>query len=267
LDLLYLALRCEDDGPETAQEALDAYRAHPSHPYLANMAGSQLRRRRDYSGATAAFTTASAAVPLQDGAYLERARLARITDEASASQLKAWASNSTSLASLLALEDGDVSDDAERSFSLLTRGELNGAVQLARAQPSILAIVLPLAAASDGASQTLVDEALGMLEQVTDPAALWPSLALAERELRPHAALDAKVAKLDSPVAEVSRFADSKFLKGDTAAVEAALWRLPAEDQPYACVMALVRVSVAAPAPCRGLAKAALFGSERPYFR
>jgi hypothetical protein len=231
------------------------------------MAGSQLRRRRDYVGANAAFTTASAAVPLQDTAYLERARLARIMGEASPSQLKSWADSSTLLASLLALEDGDVGDDAERAFSLLTRGELNGAVKLARAQPNIFAIVLPLAAASDGASQSLVDEALGMLDQATDPSALWASLALAERETRPHAALDAKVAKLDSPVAEMSKFADAKFLEADPAAVEAALWRLPADDQSYACVMALVRVGVAAPAPCRDLAKAALFGSERPYFR
>jgi hypothetical protein len=124
-----------------------------------------------------------------------------------------------------------------------------------------------LAAASDGASQALVDEALGLLDTVTEPSAMWASLALAEREKRPHAALDAKLAKLDTPLTEMLKFADSKFLKGEPTAVEAALWQLPADEQPYACVMALVRVGTAAPAPCRGFAKAALFGSERPYFR
>jgi Zn-dependent protease with chaperone function len=266
LDALYLALRCEDDSPRNEEQALTAYRAHPSHPYLANMAGIQLLRRRDYRGADAAFATAAAAVPLRDGAYLERARLARISGDASASQLEGWASSSRSLASVLALEGGNVNDDAERSFSLLTRGELPGAVQLARGQDDIFKLVLPLAAASDGASRALIDEALGMLDQVTDPSALWPSLALAERERRPHAALDARLAKLDSPVAEMSKFADAKFLEGNAAAIDSALWQLPAGDQPYACVMALVRVGDAAPAPCRAFAKAALFGSERPYF-
>jgi hypothetical protein len=31
--------------------------------------------------------------------------------------------------------------------------------------------------------------------------------------------------------------------------------------------MAMVRVGTAAPAPCRAFVKAALFASERPYFR
>ena len=112
-----------------------------------------------------------------------------------------------------------------------------------------------------------MDEALGRLDEAKDGPALWASIALAEREQRSHAVLDAAAQKRSDLAPQLLQFADSKFLKADPAAAEAALWKLPADDQPQACVMALVRVSVAAPAPCRELAKTALFSSERPYFR
>jgi Zn-dependent protease with chaperone function len=267
LDFLYLALRCEDDDAKSAQAVLAAYRAHPQHPYLANMAGAQLKQRRDYVGARAAFKTAAGAAPLVDSANLELARLARIAGDATLVRLKALAQKSTSLTALLALESGEVEEGPERAFSLLGQGELEQAVAVARPERDIYDIVLPFAAASDGASQALVDEALGMLDSVTQPSALWVGIALSERELRPHAALDAKVLKLGARAPEMLKFADAKFLKGEPAAAVEALWRLPANDQPVACVMALVRVNVSAPDPCLELAKAALFAVERPYFR
>jgi len=267
LDFLYLALRCEDDESKSAEPLLDAYRAHPAHPYLANMAGVELRRRRDYLGASAAFTRASLATPLTDTANLELARLARIAGEASPQRLKALAQGSTSLTALLALENGDVAEGPERAFALLAKGDLQGAVALARPEREIFEMVLPFAAASDGASQSLVDEALEMLDGLTQPSTLWVGIALSEREQRSHAALDAKVLKLGPQAPEMLKFADSKFLKGEPSVVLETLWRLPANDQPLACVMALVRVNVAAPDPCLEFAKAALFVPERPYFR
>jgi hypothetical protein len=268
LDLLYLALRCPEEDEKLRQAVLDAYRAHPEHAYLANAAGRELQRQRDYAGAVRAFTIASGAPPLSDFANLELGRLARIQGLGSVERLKALASSSTALTSLLALEtsEGVDTDSPELAFSLLARGELDAAVAKARARPHLLALVLPLAAASDGASTALVDEALGMLEQVKDPAALWPSIALAERELRPHAALDAVALARERATPQLLKFANAQFLKGDPAGVEAELWSLPAEAQPFACVMALVRVNAAAPDACRDFAKAALFAPERPYF-
>ena len=96
---------------------------------------------------------------------------------------------------------------------------------------------------------------------------MWPTIALLEREQRPHAALDALALKQGPFAPHLLKFAEAAFLKGAPAAVEAELWKLPAAQQPHACVMALVRVGAAAPSPCRELAKAALFASERPYFR
>jgi hypothetical protein len=214
-----------------------------------------------------AFGTASTAVPLIDSANVELARLARIKGIATSERLDALAANSTSLSMILALEKGDVDDGPEKAISQLARGELAGAVASTRSHP-LLKMVLPLAAASDGASQSMVDEALRMLDDAKEGPALWASIALADRENRTHAALDAAAQKRSEGAAQLLNFADAKYLlAADRAAVEADLWKLPADDQPQACVMALVRVGVAAPTPCRELAKTALFASERPYFR
>jgi len=80
-------------------------------------------------------------------------------------------------------------------------------------------------------------------------------------------ALDALAAKQGGFAPQLLKFADSAFLRGAATTVEGELWKLPAALQPQACVMALVRSSADAPARCRELAKAALFASERPYFR
>jgi Zn-dependent protease with chaperone function len=54
---------------------------------------------------------------------------------------------------------------------------------------------------------------------------------------------------------------------GSCSGLEAELFKLPAELQASACVMALVRAGEKAPAPCRALATWYLFAAERPYFR
>jgi Zn-dependent protease with chaperone function len=268
LDVLYLSLRCAGhDDAQAVEQLVAAHRLYPEHPYLANSAGHELMRRRDYVGATRAFESATRSAPLLDSASLELARLARISGTATASRIQMLAANSTSLASLLALENGETVEGPERAISLLAHGDLDDAVATARPQPGVLAVVLQLAAASDGASQALVNEALARAEELPDGDAMWPTIALLEREQRPHAALDALASKQGPFAPHLLKFADAAFLKGAPAAVEAELWKLPAAQQPHACVMALVRVGAAAPSPCRELAKAALFASERPYFR
>jgi hypothetical protein len=268
LDLSYLSLRCADDDDQPAVEQLvAAHRQHPEHPYLANAAGHELMRRRDYAGATSALESAAHATPLLDSASLELARLARIGGTATASRIRALAANSSSLASLLALENGETQDGPERAVSLLARGELDNAVATARPEPGLFAMILQLAAASDGASPTLVNEALASPDQLRAGPAMWATIALLAREQRPHAALDALALKQGAFAPPLLEFADAAFLRGAATAVEAKLWKLPAALQPQACVMALVRVGAAAPTPCRELAKAALFASERPYFR
>jgi Zn-dependent protease with chaperone function len=270
-DLLYLSLRCSDDDTPP-RVILEAYRSHPQHPYLANAAARQLLRQRDYASALTAFGVAAQAVPLQDSANLERARLLRMQGQDSSSRLDALARDSEPLALFLALErgrelDGDEVKGAARAYSMLAQGNLVGAVSAAQEDPEIRDNVLRLAAASGGASPALIKQALGLSKEAPSEASLWPSIALAEREHQSHPALDAQARKeLPEYDKALLPFATDSFLK-NRAAAEAALGQLSPEHQRHACVMALVRAAELAPAPCSKLATSALFASERPYFR
>ncbi len=269
-DLLYLSLRCSDDA--SPRVILDAHRAHPSHPYLANGAARELYRQGDYAGAAKAYALAAQAPPLANNANLALARIWRLTEQVSASGLSTLAQRSDSLAGLLAVErgvdsNGEAIKGPSRAYSLLAQGQLAGAVAAAKEDPQTHDIVLRLAGASDGASKDLVSAALALGKDAESQAAIWPSIALAEREGRAHAALDAQARGAFPPYDKALRpFATKAFLENRKAA-EAALSDLPAEYQSFACVMALVRAPELAPSSCRKLAKASLFAPERPYFR
>jgi hypothetical protein len=266
LDLRYLAMRCADrtsPGPEPA--FFDEYRAHPDHPYFANAAGWRLTQRRDYPAAIKAYESAARSPLLREDASLAQARLLRLTGTATEDRLKTLSEGSDALATLLALESLAGEESPTRAYGLLGRGELEAAVQAARPDPELYLRVRQLAAASEGASRALIDEAFSQPIS-SSYGALWSTLALAEREGRRHG-LDAEVTR-EGPVAEqLLPFTRQDFLASDRALVEARLWALPPELQPLACVAALVRDAARAPVECRGLAKAALFSSERPYFR
>jgi hypothetical protein len=269
VDLSYLALRCDGaKSPAKRQAVLAAYRAHPEHAYLANLAGWELARRRDYLGALQAYQAAARSPTLREDASLAQARLLRMTDQASEPRLKALAESSTSLEVLLALETSEGVEGPERAYGLLARGELDEAVATAARgnEPDVYAVVARLAAASEGASRALIDQAFSLEAPLTFNT-LWPSVALAEREGKADAQLEVEVGR-DPAAAELLRpFTRGDFLAGDRAAVEAQLGAMPSELQAVACVIALVRDAGRAPSECRKLAKSALFSSERPYFR
>jgi len=210
---------------------------------------------------------ASRLAVLRGDANLAQARLLRLTDRASASALTALAAESQGLETLLALETANPESVAERAFSALGRGELDAAVQVARSEPDINAHVLRYAAASEGASRELIDEALALSPDSISFATAWPSIALAEREGKPHAELDAFVQSASPLAMSVLRFAQAKVLAGNAQELDQQLLDLPPALQAYACVAALVRDAERAPRACRKLVKAGLFSSERPFFR
>ncbi|RYZ04381.1 MAG: Zn-dependent protease with chaperone function [Myxococcales bacterium] len=274
LNLLYLKLRCSESPPhETAKAVLAAYRAHPSHPYLANAAGAELLRSSDFVGAVQAYATASAEPVLADGAGLAQARALRVLGQATSGRLDALARSSGPLASLLALErgvtsDGEAVEGDESAFRALAGGQLAAALGIKFVESATRDTVVRLAGASEGATKPMIQAALEMPGEAASDQALWPSIALAEREGKSHLVLDAQARKLSPDYERVMLpFAKEPFVKGDRGTFERALAALPPEYQSYACVMALVRSGDAAPASCRKLAKGALFASERPYFR
>lgn len=275
LDLRYLSLRCRDDEAAD-KEMFDEYKAHPQHPYFANVAAYELKQHRDFKGALAAYATAATALPLADNANVERARLLRFLDQATDQALDALARDSDTLTAYLVLErgrdpDGDRLDGAQAAYALLDHGQLAQAVTAAAKDKDIADKVTRYVGASTGAGKPQVEAALALRGPVKARAALWPTIALAEREHRPHPQLDAQARESFRGYDKyLLPFASDTFLKGekgDRAPVEAALYRLPIDLQPYACVMAMVRAPELAPGPCRKIVSTLLFASERPHFR
>jgi len=254
----------------------DEYKAHPQHPYFANVAAYELKQHRDFKGALAAYATAATASPLVDNANVERARLLRFTDQAREQILDELARSSDTLTAYLALErgrdpDGERLEGAQAAYALLDHGQLAQAVTAAAKDKDISDKVTRFVGASEGASKQQIEAALALRGEVKARAALWPTIALAEREHRPHPQLDAQAREAFRGYDKyLLPFANDTFLKGekgDRSTVEAALYRLPVDLQPYACVMAMVRASELAPGPCRKIVNTVLFASERPHFR
>lgn len=273
LNLLYLKLRC-DEGPAhaTAKAVIAAHRAHPTHPYLANAAGSELMRSFDFAGAAQAYSVASKEPVLADLANLTQARALRVLDQATAQRLDTLAKSSGPLSSLLALErgvmsDGEVIKEQERAYAALARGQLASALTAA-VDGETRDTIVRLVGASEGATRPMIQAALELAGEAQSDDALWPSIALAERESKSHLVLDAQARKLMPDYERAMLpFARGELVKGDGAAFEGALSALPPEYQSHACVMALVRAADKTPPHCRKLARGALFASERPYFR
>lgn len=267
LDRRYLALRCNNRGSLNGRQALlDEYRAHPSHPYLAQAAGWELARRRDYRAALEAYASTARSPLLREEANVAQARLLRLLGDASEQRLQALAEGSDTLAMLLSLETPDGEEGPLRAYGLLARGELDQAVAAARGgEPELYASILPLAAASEGASGALIARALAF-DGAPPFKALGPMLALAERQGQRLPRIE-ELVKRESMAQALLPFTRGDFLASKPEVVEARLRELPSELQAFACVSALVRDAERAPADCRELAKAALFASERPYFR
>jgi hypothetical protein len=209
---------------------------------------------------------------------LEAARLTRVVaapDPAEAvvlnRRLLRAAPAGSHLETMLALELGE--DEGKpltsplRAYAHLGRGELGRALQLAESEPKLRAQVLRLAAASDGATPQMIEEALSLGPELgVAGTTVLPSIALADREGREHGALDAKARELYGQERLPLEFAGGKAYEATPEEVEAAVLSLSAQMQVHACVMALVRAGKKAPPPCRPLVRGYLFAAERPFF-
>ncbi|MBK9265652.1 MAG: hypothetical protein IPM54_38415 [Polyangiaceae bacterium] len=268
LDWRYLAIRCEKDDAKGGRAFVDEYGKHPYHPYIANAAGYELLRVKKYDEAMTAFEVAAGELPLSDGANLHIARILRVMGKGDdREKLQKLAEESSFLSVLLAFETGEGMNESGRAYSQLAKGELVQAIATARLHPKALSMILPLAAASDGATREMIEEALRPSEEREASHAIWSTIALSEREGRPHESLDAVARKMAKDADKLFPFAKLDFLKKGRAVVEPAMAKLGGDQQAQACTMAIVRSAEHAPPWCREYAKAYLFVGERPYFR
>lgn len=268
IDWRYLTIRCEKDDAKGARAFVDEYGKHPYHPYIANAAGYEFVRLKKYENAIQAFEVAADELPMSDAANLHIARILRVMGKGDdRDRLRKLADNSSILKLLLAYETGEGMSESGLAYSQLAKGELVQAIATARLHSKALTMVLPLAAASEGATREMIEEALRPSEEREASHAIWSTIALFEREGRPHEGVDAIARKMAKEADKLFPFAKLDFLKKGRAVVEPAITKLDADQQAHACTMAIVRSAEHAPPWCREFVKAYLFVGERPYFR
>jgi Zn-dependent protease with chaperone function len=270
-DLAYLVARCAPAGAERDRAFAEGYRKYPDSAWFANAAASGAAEHGRYDEALKGYEFAISKSPaIARGMAPEAFRLERLLDPAhAATQKMRFMVMSPWLRTALLVEEG--APDVEgpyRSLSLLERGELDQAVEMARGT-SIEGHVLRLAAASRGASGALRTRAghLSLTEGMNEQT-VW--FALASGADPHHAAVADVLAHVDEEfdapgaAAKMQQFITA-VRGGKGASAEPMLDGLPVMLRAQALAAGTYLLGDRAPAAWRTFASRVLFGGQRPY--
>lgn len=271
VDLSYLSVRCLQDEQEKDAAFVAGNRAHPEHPWFAFASAYVFAQRAQWDQAASRFEVAvSGIASMAEHLMVDYARVVRMRDaDAATPKLKSMATRSNGLRIQLALESGeDVPPGHLRAYAQLAQGKLAEAVQTASSDPETHARVQRLAAASDGADESLVAQALALpVELGLTEATVWSAVGLAARqggELAPFRELAQQSAGDMFDV--IWSFTDAKALRSDLEAANERLLGLGPSQRGFAVTVGAVVLGKDAPAQWRRESQALLFAANRPYF-
>ncbi|WP_460711071.1 M48 family metalloprotease [Lysobacter terrae] len=269
VDLQYLAIRCMEEGVAQDERFMAAHEKWPENGWLQMAAGYVQAQRMNWSQATALMESAATKLPVtEEWTALDTARIRRMMqgEEASLADL---GGRSSFLQQLLALQGGVGTEGTPyAAYASLAKGELAAGLSQA-SHTDIENEILQLAAASDGASTQIVQQALRTpVNEKADDALAWFMLALASREHADLTRLTSRLGKAEvRDKAALTRFFEQVRNGADVAAAESALGSVDPRNRGIAYAMAVVMRGDRAPAAWRDGAKRLLFAAERPYFR
>ncbi len=270
VDLKYVTARCIEDDEEQNRAYLSGAKEHPEHGWFVSASGFSRLDARAWNDALVELRRARALLPpVADRATLEMARVRRLLEGATPSDLRSMAGGSFSLERALAFETGEgVEGSPLQAYSALARGDLDAAVRTARSDRDVLARVLRLAAVSEGASDEVVEEALALpVDAGVDFATVWPSIALRVRRAQPYEQYVEAARRIDEQyVDRILPFLDAESLRADYEGLVKRLGEVPFMVRAQADVVALVMLGKEAPPALRQETKALLFAFERPHF-
>ncbi|MBX3272949.1 MAG: M48 family metalloprotease [Sandaracinaceae bacterium] len=271
--LLYATARCIEDPEERGARMLSLHERHPDDAWLTVVAGYEHARHARFEQAQGMLGRARAIPAIWPGVAVDVARLRRVlAADPDAEPLDELAAESPPLAGLRAYElpaDDPALAPMVRPWHLLAARRLAEAVEAAAAGPQA-AVILRLAAASEGASAGVVADAWALDDAAgLDGTTVWPTLALAARHGRDVAPFVAYARTLEEPATAdaLARLATEALAARDLGAVERAVTGLEPRLRGHALVMGIVLFGEQAPEAWRREARALLFARERPYFR
>lgn len=257
-DLLYLAIRCQPEGPAQDAAFLAAHAAHPDHPWLLWVAQNSLERQGDWAGAMEmSQRTYTLLPPMQSQVEVKQARYARRL-QAEGLNAPIPSVTSGSMLEFLTLSFPDSSSPELTPYLALRAGDLEGAreaQQVLPANPDMTVLI----GASEDASGEMIGEALRHApDALRATHAFAYALALreggdAERYLPSLEALSPRIAAVFTSLATNPQALDELVLGRS------------AEDRGTLYAMGVILLRDAAPPAWRIEANALLFSPERPY--
>lgn len=269
LDAAYLATRCIVDVGARDARFFELHQRHPEHPWLSYASIQIHAARDDFAGAIASARRVAASLPMMaDNNAVVLARLERRASPDREPDLDSLARTSPELLYHLSLERGAGPDgeDVTGAYRTLQAGLVGPAVT--QADPQARARVLRLAAASDGADPSLVEQlgALGVDEGIDD-STMWTAIAhAAARGADPTPYLAKLGADRRGDDETMRRFSSRERLLADLDGATRAMKTLPLPLRGQAAAMGIILLREQAPDEWRLDARRLLFGDERPYF-
>jgi hypothetical protein len=270
INLQYVAARCVYNPAQQEQEITALYAKAPSNGWVAAAMGYTHAEHGRWNDAMAALNVARQRVPAMTERYaLDTMRLRRMSTRDGDAAGEDLAQQSDTLRYYLALVAGkELQPGLDTAYHHLASGNPDAAAKVAMDDPSEVARVLRLAAASDGASREIIGRALALpTDQGLDSNSIWAALGLALRERRDPAPYIAAVREYkDENADKVLEFITAARASANPAEAEQLLDGLPLEWRGQAYTAALVILGPRAPAEWRRGADRLLFVPERPYF-
>jgi Zn-dependent protease with chaperone function len=270
VNLQYVAARCIDDNEQRDEAFADLYTKAPNNGWVATAMGYTHAEHARWSEAVAALDVARKLVPaMSERLALDTMRLRRISSSDGNAQSSDLLPQSDTLRYYLAVVSGEgLQREIDTAYHDIARGDIDAAVKVKIDDPQERALILRLAAASDGASPEIVARALALpSDQGIDHANIWTALGLAVRERKDPAPYVAVIRESkDDEVEKVLAFITSLRTATNPADADRVLDGVSIDSRGAAYSTAVVILGARAPVAWRRGADRLLFVPERPYF-
>ncbi|MDC7997732.1 M48 family metallopeptidase [Gilvibacter sediminis] len=268
-DYLYMNIRCMEDDLAKNARYTEAHTTHPDHPWLGYAAGYVYGQNERWEEALMAFETAGKEEALATLIAEDATRILRLLDirsDFNSYEFRTYSSSDLDFYGQL--ESGDVDGaraNPNYAYHLIHIGDLEGAFSMAMDNPVFKPYLLRQIAASDGATEAMISEALSLDTEIglTGDTA-WSAIGLAINNGDAYEEFLPFVAQVGVDPADLENFIDALKAK-NTAAMEANIKQREIYQKGYFYSLACMVLKDKTPMAWRKRGNALLFPTERQY--
>ncbi len=263
-DLYYLAKRCMEDGPEQDKAFIEGYKKWPDNPWLSFAAGYALTKEENWDLAESALRNAVEKEPSLTNACVDIARIHKLKHDVLVENT--W--NSDYLNYISGIEAKEATDPMSLVYINLSKGNLEDALQASTRDSSTQSFALRLVAASDGASDEIIQRCLELKpDEGINQYTILPTIGLLARrgkDVQPYMTL--LQTHMTHDFDKFVAFFNAIRSGASPDHAEAIIKELSIQTKGYAYVLGSVYLDKQCPKSWKEKATKFLFVTERPNF-